>query len=359
MHSTPPERYADTIAVRPDERFDEERLAAYLRGRLPGADSAPVVRQFGGGAANLTYLLDYGTHQYVLRRPPLGPVAKSAHDMGREFKVLSVLYRAFPYAPRAFLFCEDPAIIGAGFFVMERRQGIVVRQTMPEAFALVPRAPRRMSAALVDALADFHAVDVTSIGLSNLGKPDGFISRQIEGWYRRWQAAKTEDMTEIEAVYSWLQSNQPIATAHSLVHNDYKLDNVMFDASDPGRIEAIFDWDMCTLGDPLSDLGALLAYWTEPTDPRYLQSIAMMPSGDLGFMRREELVQRYATKSGRSVGNISFYQVLGLFRLTVIIAQIAVRYVRGQTQDKRFAALKPMMPLLARAALEVIEGNVA
>ena len=342
----------DVIDVRPDEKLDETALAAYLRGKLAGSENELTVRQFGGGAANLTYLLDYGTAQYVLRRPPLGPVAASAHDMGREYRVLSVLWRAFPYAPRAFLFCDDPAVIGAPFFVMERRQGVVVRRSLPDVFRDQPDAPQRMSEALVDALAAFHAVDYAALGLGDLGKPQGFLTRQIEGWYQRWNAAKTTELADMERVYAWLRANVPPSAAVSLVHNDYKLDNVMLAADDPGRVVAIFDWDMCTLGDPLSDLGALLTYWTEPSDPPYLQATAMMPLGG-GFLSRDELVARYTSKSGRPVGDIAFYHALGLFRLTVIVAQIFIRYRRGQTQDARFAAMEPMIPLLARRAAEV------
>lgn len=343
----------DIIPVRPDERLDEARLADYLAGRLPGSEGALSVRQFGGGAANLTYLLDYGTHEYVLRRPPLGPVAASAHDMGREYRVLSVLWRAFPPAPRAFLFCEDESLIGAPFFVMERRRGVVVRRSLPELYAGQPDAPRRMSEALIDTLAAFHAVDYEALGLGGLGKPAGFLERQIEGWYRRWQGAKPDELPDMERVYAWLRDNRPAEAGVSLVHNDYKLDNVMLAAGDPGRVVAVFDWDMCTLGDPLSDLGALLTYWTEPADPPYLQATAMMPLGDVGFLTRDELTARYAEKSGRAVGDIHFYHALGLFRLTVIIAQIFIRYRRGQTQDARFAAMEAMIPLVARRAAEI------
>lgn len=344
---------AETIPMRPDEQLDMRRLGDYLAGNLPGSDQTLAVRQFGGGAANLTYLLDYGAQQYVLRRPPLGPVAASAHDMGREYRVLSVLHQAYPYAPRAFLFCDDLSVIGAPFFVMERRQGVVVRRTMPEAYAAMPNAARRMSEALVDALAAFHAVDYDALGLGGLGKPAGFIDRQIEGWYRRWHAAKTADLPDMDAVYAWLKANQPANTRVSLVHNDYKLDNVMLAAGDPGRVVAVFDWDMCTLGDPLADLGALLTYWTEPSDPPYLQATAMMPLGEPGFLSRAELVARYAGKSGRAVEAIDFYHALGLFRLTVIVAQIYIRYARGQTQDSRFAAMEFMIPALARRAREL------
>jgi aminoglycoside phosphotransferase (APT) family kinase protein len=237
---------------------------------------------------------------------------------------------------------------------MERRYGVVVRRVMPAVFANMPAAPRQMSQALVDALVRLHAVDYAAIGLQDLGKPAGFIERQIEGWYRRWQAAKTEDGPEMDVIYGWLKAHQPQSTLFSLVHNDYKLDNVMLSAEDPGRIVAIFDWDMCTLGDPLSDLGALLCYWTEPSDPPYLQAIAMMPTGEPGFLTRSEVVERYARVSGRSVQDINFYHTLGLFRLVVIMAQIYIRFVRGQTQDQRFAAFGPMIPVMARAAQEVM-----
>jgi aminoglycoside phosphotransferase (APT) family kinase protein len=331
-------------------------LAAYLRGQLPGSENPLTVRQFGGGAANLTYLLDFGSHEYVLRRPPLGPVAQSAHDMAREYKVLSVLHQALPVAPRAFLYCDDPDLIGADFFVMERRKGVVVRRNIPSQFADMPDAPRRMSEAMVDALAELHAVDFAALGLGDLGKPEGFIERQVEGWYKRWHAAKEADLADMDRIYQWLKANLPSSTAVSLVHNDYKLDNVMLAEDDPGRLVAIFDWDMCTLGDPMSDLGALLCYWTEAMDAPYFQQMAMMPTGDLGFLTRRELVERYAAKSGRSVHNINFYHTLGLFRLVVIIAQIYIRYARGQTQDGRFAAFGPMIPLMAKAAVEVMGG---
>ena len=347
----------DTIPIRPDEQFDETRLAEYLRGKLPGADQPLTVRQFGGGAANLTYLIGFGSCEYVLRRPPLGPVAPSAHDMGREYRVLSILHRVFPPAPQALLFCKDPAIIGAPFFVMERREGIIVRHTIPEAYQAIEDAPQRMSRALVDTLAGFHAVDYHHLGLDDLGKPEGFIKRQIEGWYKRWHRAKLHDLPEMDAVYAWLRENLPETSAVTLVHNDYKLDNVMLDPTDPGRVVAVFDWDMCTLGDPLSDLGALLTYWTGPDDPPFMQEIArtFMPVGDARFLTREGLVERYAEQSGRDVSNIQFYHVLGLFRLVVIIAQIYIRYHRGQTQDRRFEAFGPMVALVAKAAFEMVK----
>jgi aminoglycoside phosphotransferase (APT) family kinase protein len=342
--------------MRPDEQLDAAKIAALLRGQLPGSDNPLSLRQFGGGAANLTYLLDFGQYQYILRRPPLGPVPPGAHDMAREYRVLSVLYQRFPLAPRAYLFCDDPAVLGVPFFIMERRQGLVVRRQALVDYAHIPDAARRMSEALVDALADLHAVDYAAIGLETLGKPQGFIERQIEGWFKRWQLAKVEDLTEMTETYHWLKENLPAQQGASLVHNDYKLDNVMLAATDPGQLVAIFDWDMCTLGDPLSDLGALLGYWSESTDPAYLKKVAMMPTDNPHFLTRSELVERYAHRSGRDVSRINFYHALSLFRVTVIIAQIYIRYKRGQTKDQRFAIFGEYVPRLARAAHQVALG---
>ncbi|MDQ7041173.1 MAG: phosphotransferase family protein [Rhodothermus sp.] len=342
-------------AVRPEARFDENRLAAFLRGKLPGTEHPLRVWQFTGGAANLTYLLDYGTHQYVLRRSPPGPLPRGGHDMRREYTVLSRLWQAYPLAPRAFLFCDNPEIVGTPFFVMERRQGVVVRTELPEVFQGNSDAPRRMALALVDALADLHAVDFQAIGLGKLGRPEGFIDRQIEGWWKRWEAARTLELPDLAAVYTWLRKHRPMHSETSLVHNDYKLDNVMFDPADPGRIVAVFDWDMCTLGDPLSDLGALLAYWVRPDDPPVFRALTTMPL-DARFPTRDELVARYTTRRGRPLNDVRFYHVLGLYRVTVIVAQLYARFVRGLSRDPRYKALGRALPALARAARTVAES---
>lgn len=350
----------DLIDVRPDERFDEARLRGYLSDRLPGAGGEMSVRQFGGGKANLTYLLTFdGSTEYVLRRPPLGSYAPSAHDMGRENRVLSVLCRAFPFAPRIYHYCEDEAVIGAPFLIMERCHGIVVRDIMPAPFASDADAPQQMSRALVDALADFHAVDYGALGLSELGRPAGFVKRQVEGWWRRWGAASPDDNPQVNAIFRWLAARLPDSGYYSLVHNDYKLDNTMFAADDPSRIVAILDWDMCTLGDPLSDLGTLLTYWTGPDDSAAVRDIGTMPAGDFDFYSRRQILSRYAERSGRDLSHIPFYHVLGIFRLLVILQQIYIRYVRGFTQDKRFARLNVSVDALTNWALEVMESGNA
>ena len=348
----------DLIEVRPDERFDEIRLQQYLRNHLPGAHGEMTVRQFGGGKANLTYLLTFDDSlEYVLRRPPLGAYAPSAHDMGRENRVLSVLHKAFQFAPKIYHYCEDDTVIGAPFLIMERCYGVVIRDMMPERFAGDADAPQLMSRALVDTLAAVHAVDYEVLGLSALGRPAGFVQRQVEGWWRRWGAAALDDSPQVNEIYRWLADHLPESSYYSLVHNDYKLDNTMFDADDPSRVVAILDWDMCTLGNPLSDVGTLLTYWTGPDDSAAVRAIGTMPAGDFDFYSRQQILHRYAEQSGRDLSHIPFYHVLGIFRLLVILQQIYIRYVRGFTQDKRFAQLNVSVDALTEWALEVMESS--
>jgi aminoglycoside phosphotransferase (APT) family kinase protein len=338
----------ETIPIREDEDFDHERLAAYLRGKLPAADRDLAIEQFGGGHANLTYLLRYGAQEYVLRRPPLGPVAATAHDMGREYRVLSVLHRVYPPAPRAYLYCDDPAIIGASFFVMERRRGIVVRRGIPPEFGGGQDAAvnRRISEVLVDALADLHDADYRAIGLETLGKPEGFLRRQIDGWAGRYERAKTREIRIVDELVSWLRAHQPSAPPTTLLHNDWRLDNMMLDSTNPGRAEAVFDWDMCTLGDPLCDLGTLLASWMEAGEGLSGATAGTMPSNVPGFMTRREAVERYGARRGVDVSTVPYYYVFGLFKIGVVLQQIFHRYHVGQTKDARFAVFDQVAEML-------------
>jgi len=338
----------ETIPIREDEDFDHDALATYLRGKLPGSEQPLVVRQFGGGHANLTYLLRYGEQEYVLRRPPLGPVAATAHDMGREYRVLSVLYRAYSLAPRAYDYCDDPAVIGAPFFVMERRRGEVVRRVIPPQFGggNDPVANRRISEALVDALADLHDVDYRAIGLESLGKPDGFLRRQIDGWAGRYERSKTHEVKLVDDLVAWLRTREPAAPPATLLHNDWRLDNMMLDAADPGRVEAVFDWDMCTLGDPLCDLGTLLASWMEAGEGLSGATAGTMPSNVPGFLTRREAVARYGERRGVDVSTVPYYYVFGLFKIGVVLQQIYYRYHVGQTKDARFANFDQVAEML-------------
>ncbi|MDX2166688.1 MAG: phosphotransferase family protein [Deltaproteobacteria bacterium] len=342
----------ETIPIRADEDFDHARLAEYLRGRLPGADGAPRIVQFGGGHANLTYLLTYGAQEFVLRRPPLGPVAPGAHDMGREYRVLSVLYAAYPLAPRAFLFCDDPAVLGAPFFVMERRRGTVVRQQIPPEFGggADTTANRRMSEALIDALADLHQVEPQRVGLQALGRPEGFLRRQVDGWAQRYERARTGELPLVAVLVDWLRAEMPASPPATLLHNDWRLDNIMLASDDPGRCVAVFDWDMCTLGDPLADLGTLLAAWRQAGEDVGAMTAGTMPSHVPGFLTRAEAVARYAARRGIDAATVPYYYVFGLFKVAVVLQQIYHRYHVGQTRDARFAHFDGVVAALLERA---------
>ena len=349
--------------MRDDERIDPVRVGAALEGKMPGAHGVPEVLQFEGGKANLTYLVrypreggagDHAVHEYVLRRPPLGPVAPKSHDMGREYKVLSVLHQRYALAPQAFLFSEDTEVVGAPFLVMERREGIVIRQEIPGRFAGQPELTRRISEMIVKALADLHQVNPQDIGLEDLGRPEGFMERQVRGWAGRWEAAKTTEVPRFDEIRAWLEANVPPPPRVSLVHNDFKLDNMMVGRDDPGTPVAVFDWDMCTLGDPLADLGTLLGYWTEPNDPEVRRAFPVMPSEQPGFQSRAEAVAQYARETGMDVSNIRFYEVFAIWKTAVVIQQIYVRWHRGQTKDDRFKTYGTRANALIDAAFEVM-----
>ena len=348
---------SELIPMRPDERIDPVRVAQALRGKIPGADGVPEVLQFAGGKANLTFLLRFSGAggvpvEYVLRRPPLGPVAPKSHDMSREYTVLSVLYQAYPLAPRAFYFSEDPSVVGAPFLVMERRRGLVIREEMPAEFQNRPELNRRISEMLADALADLHSVDPAAIGLGGLGKPEGFMVRQIQGWAGRWEAAKTGEVPQFDAVRRWLEAHTPLPQRASLVHNDFKLDNMMVEARDPGHPVAVFDWDMCTLGDPLSDLGTLLGYYTESGDSESRRAFSVMPTHQPGFLTRAQLALRYGARCGLDLSALGFYEAFALWKTAVVIQQIYVRWHRGQTRDSRFESYGARALELVTAAWE-------
>jgi aminoglycoside phosphotransferase (APT) family kinase protein len=352
---------AELIAERPDERLDTGRLEPYLRANLPDAEGTLAVAQFHGGKANLTYLLRFGDTEFVLRRPPLGPIPPGAHDMRREHRVLSVLHRRYPLAPQSLLLCEDESIVGAVFIVEERRRGFVIRDDLPAEFADQPALNRRVGLALVDALADLHRVDPAAVGLDGLGRVEGYLERQLSGWGRRWDAAlggpeEEQCRTAMAPVLDWLVRRLPKERAGALLHNDYRLDNLLLDTEDPASVVAVLDWDMCTRGDPLADLGYMLNYWVEPGDNPQWRDIAAMPTWRAGFPSRAEAIARYAERTGSDVGDILWHQVFAAFKLAVIIQQIYIRYVRGQTQDPRFAGYAKRVLGLAAKARALIGG---
>jgi len=350
-----PPASAELIAPRPGEELDVARVAAFLAGRLPGSEAPLEIAQFGGGHANLTYCLHFGSGdarvEYVLRRPPSGPVAPGSHDMGREYRALSVLYRAFPYAPRAYLYCNDLSVIGAPFFVMERRRGVVVRGAVPACFGggLDREANRKLSQVVIDVLAELHAVDPAPIGLDGLGKdPARFLERQVRGWTARFERARTGEIPVADEVARWLADELPVSPEPTLLHNDWRLDNMAVAEDDPGRCVAVYDWDMCTLGDPLCDLGTLLSQWANAGEEG--AGFAPMPSTLPGFLTREQAARRYSERSGRPLEAFPYYLVFGTFKMAVVLQQIYFRYQRGQTRDERFAGMGQAAEQLFRLA---------
>jgi aminoglycoside phosphotransferase (APT) family kinase protein len=343
----------DTRPVRTSENLDWQRLADYLRAQLPIANNDEMqVEQFPGGHSNLTYLLRFGEQEMVLRRPPFGPVPPRAHDMARESRVLAAVHPHFPLAPKPYLLCEDTSVIGSVFYVMERRRGITIRTEEPVPIAGDVELRGRISGSVIDTLADLHAIDVVANGLDALGKPTGFVTRQIRGWTERWQGSKTSDIAEMEALATWLDARIPADVERpSLVHGDYKLDNVMLDAAQPDRLVGVFDWEMSAVGDPLVDVGILLAYWVHVTavDDAAVGTVTTRP----GWFGREQILERYAARSKRNLDTIALYEVFAVFKLAVVIQQIYARYVRGQTDDPRFAPLGERVTSLARIATEL------
>lgn len=325
--------------VRPGEELELERLAPYLQAAL-GRPGAPVAAlQFPGGHSNLTYLVRVGDDEFVLRRPPFGSQVKSAHDMEREFTLLDRLAPVCARAPRPVHLCRDESILGAKFYLMERRRGVIIRRKPPADVELTPALARGLSAAAADALADLHAVDIDASRLVQIGHPAGYVRRQVEGWAGRYAAARTDDIPAMLRVGTWLSEHMPTSGAATLLHNDFKYDNLVLDPGDLTRVTAILDWEMATVGDPLMDLGTALCYWVEADDPPEMVAFAFGPTLAPGSFTRAEFAEHYARRSGRSLGEIAFYYAFGLFKTAVVLQQIYVRFVRGHTQDPRFGAM--------------------
>lgn len=349
----------DTAAVRAGEELNVESLQEYLKGKLEGGGGPIEVRQFPGGHSNLTYMIQTGGREYVLRRAPLGPVAPKAHDMAREFRLLAAISPLFPAAPKVYLVCEDPSVIGAVFFLMERRHGVILRDAVPPEFAALPDHPRRISEAFADTLIRLHSIDLESAGLLHLGKPDGFVERQVRGWAERWERCRTEPIPEMDAVVQWLVRNLPASGRPTLVHNDYKLDNVMLRALAPEHpevaVEAVLDWEMTTIGDPLVDLGLTLCYWASASEPDMravgIPAITAAP----GWFTRDEFVAYYGEKTGRDMSATGWHEILGVFKLAVIVQQIFYRFYKGQTKDTRFQHFDQRTRRLARTAAAMVE----
>ena len=341
--------------VREGERLDLGKLMEHLRPRLPGLEGEPEVRQFRGGYSNLTYLLRSGDRELVLRRPPFGARVETAHDMGREFRILSALRPVFAKVPRPLLYCEDRSVLGAPFYVMERVEGAILRAPVPAGEAPPAEQVSALAGSFVATLVELHGVDVEAAGLGGLGHPEGYVRRQVEGWAGRYRRAATDEIPAMDRVATWLDDNAPAERGVALIHNDYKYDNLVLDPHDWSVVRAVLDWEMATVGDPWMDLGTSLGYWVDPDDPEPLHQLNLSPTALPGNPTRVELVQRYAERRGEDPGPVVFYYAYGLFKLAVIIQQIYARWHAGLTKDPRFAGLLEGVKACAWAADRAVE----
>ena len=343
-------------SVRAGEEVSAEALERFFAAHVPALAGKPVeVLQFPGGHSNLTYLLRVGEREVVMRRPPFGTKVKSAHDMGREYRILSALSQHYSRAPKPLAYTDDVSVIGAPFYVMQRLRGVILRKELPPGLELDAPQLRKLCENLVDTLVDFHALDYRTLGLAELGKPDGYVQRQVEGWTKRYHGSQTDDVPVVEQVTRWLADNRPPDSGAALIHNDYKFDNVVLDPNDLSRIVGILDWEMSTLGDPLMDLGTLLSYWVEAADDPMMQFFRGGPTHLPGAMTRREIVERYAERSGRPIAKPHFYYVFGLFKTAVIIQQIYYRYRQGLTKDERFSLFGAGVVALCEQAVRTID----
>jgi aminoglycoside phosphotransferase (APT) family kinase protein len=344
-----------TTPVRPGEELDLSKLEPFLRTHFVNEPGAILVRQYPSGHSNLTYSLKIGSREMVLRRPPFGSKVKTAHDMGREFRVLSKLHAQYPPAPQVLCFCDDDSVLGAPFYLMKPIHGVILRRDVPPGVDFSQDVARRVSESFLDNLALLHSLDYSSIGLADLGKPQGYLERQVRGWIERYHGSRTHDIPQVEAVSNWIQQHMPSSGSAALIHNDYKYDNVVLDPNDLAKIIGVLDWEMCTIGDPLTDLGSALAYWVDASDPSEILETRWGPTTYPGSLTRAQLVQRYAQKTGRDVSDMSFYLVFARFKIAVIVQQIYYRYHQGLTHDERFATMPHRIKLLFRSALETAE----
>lgn len=347
---------AETAPVRPGEQLDWDSLDTYLRANIAGVAGDFRVLQFPNGSANLTYFVQIGEQRFVVRRPPFGTIAPGAHDMRREHRTLSRLWRQFDKAPRAFLFCDDHSVVGSDFLVIEYRSGEVVWGTIPPSMRGYDDVGRRLGLALVDALAELHLVEPESVDLADLGRPDGFVERQVRGWAKRWELAAPEGAAPLmRVVADRLSTSIPTSPRPSILHNDYKLDNCQFEPGDPDRVKSIFDWDMATLGDPFIDLGITLNYWPDPSDTDDAGPIVNPGMETLGLPTRAEVVARYAERTGLDVGEVHWYEAFACWKTAVVLQQLHTRYLRGESTDERMAAKGDMVPGQARRAMALLD----
>ena len=344
------------IPVRAGEEIDLVSLNKYLLQSDIVKSPVVEVRQFPGGYSNLTYFLKTEDQQeYVLRRPPFGAEhIKGGHDVAREYRVLTMIQSTgFTKIPKPILLCDDLTVMGSPFYLMERVQGTILRAHNTPKLGLTASQLRATSEALVDNLVNLHALDIESTGLIQIGKPEGYVKRQVEGWYKRYLVAQTDDLPVMEGLYQWLTNTMPAEGTPTLIHNDYKYDNVVLNPADLSEILAVLDWEMCTVGDPLMDVGTALSYWAEAGDGAFERgfNLTWLP----GNLTRQQFADRYSKKSGRDVSNILYYYVFGLFKNSVVMQQIYARWKKGLTQDERFGGLLLGINSLSATAVRAVE----
>lgn len=331
-----------TIEMRKGEELNPQLVDEVLKRVVPGLQGAPVIQQYASGASNLTYLISFANRELVLRRPPSGVKAASAHSMIREYRVISALESVYPAVPKAVFYSDDESLLGSEFYLMEKVEGVLVKNTLPSNWKFNDSDRQRFGKTVFDKLIELHQVDYASAGLAEFGKPTGYAERQILGWNKRFANAQTADIPGFEDVREWLEENIPNAAASNLpaalIHGDFRIDNVMMDPNDPFNVIAVMDWEMAALGDPLMDLANSLAYWVHSDDPPALQAMKQQPSDAPGMMRREEILAYYAEQTGFDTSKWDFYQVYGYWRLVGILQQLYYRFVKKQTQDQRFAS---------------------
>ncbi len=326
-------------SVRPGEELDTKALSAYLAANFSSFTPPFKIRQYPSGYSNLTYQISWGDTNWILRRPPIGAQVKSGHDMHREYKILSGLSTIYDLAPKPLAFCDDSSVLSAPFYIMERIDGIILRTGLPDAMQPDRQTMARIARSFIHTLAALHKLDYAKAGLKDLGKPEGYVQRQITGWIKRYKQAKTDQIPAMDQVGSWLQQHQPPETSPSLIHNDFKYDNLVLAPDNWAEVIGILDWEMATIGDPLMDLGTTLGYWVEPDDPPAMQALKLSPTTLPGNPTRATLAAWYCEASGKPIKDLVFYYVYGLFKIGVIVQQIYARYKQGHTKDKRFAGL--------------------
>lgn len=354
--TTPAAPYIDEPApVRPGEELDVNKVDDIIKRNIQGLNGTPEIREFPRGASNLTYLVSYPEREFVLRRPPFGYKAKSAHDMHREFMIMAQLQIAYPCVPRVIAHFGDSDILGSEFYIMERIRGIIVRRDLPEGLQLSPPDVQRLCLNVIDKLIELHQLDYKAAGLENIGKGAGYVRRQIEGWSDRYRKSRTPDVGDFETVMGWLQQRMPEDVATCLIHNDFRFDNVVLNPDYLFEVIGVLDWEMATLGDPLMDLGNSLAYWVQADDDEFFQKTRTQPTHVPGMLTRREVLDYYVSKTGQIVERFDFYGIYGLFRLAVIVQQIYYRYFHKQTANPQFAHFGQLVKYLQKRCEWIIE----